>query len=271
MGTILFELALTGYFVAVIIGIVDLFKGGKESSRLMISISAAGFILHTASILYRSFAGGHLPVASMHEAASFFAWCVVLIYFSLEYRYKIGIMGSFILPLVLMLMLTSAFLPRAIVPLSPVLRSHWLWIHTIFAFVSNAAFAVAFGVGTMYLMQEYYLKSKHLSGLFKRLPSLQVLDEINHKLINTGFPFLTMAIISGSLWAESAWGRFWSWDPKEVWSLITWLIYAVILHLRLTAGWRKKRAAILSVIGFIAVMFTFLGVNFLLKSAHTFQ
>jgi cytochrome c-type biogenesis protein CcsB len=98
-----------------------------------------------------------------------------------------------------------------------------------------------------------------------------MLDEINHKLINIGFPFLTMAIITGSLWAESAWGRFWNWDPKEVWSLITWFIYAVVLHLRLTAGWRKKRAAMLSVIGFIVVLFTFFGVNFLLKSVHTFQ
>jgi cytochrome c-type biogenesis protein CcsB len=271
MGTILFELALTGYFIAAIIGIIDLFRGGKESSKLMIAFSAAGFVLHTAAIIYRYVAGGHLPVTSMHEAASFFAWCVVLIYFFLEFRYKIGIMGSFILPIVLLLMITAAFLPRTMAPLAPALRSHWLWIHTIFAFVSNAAFAVAFGIGTMYLLQEHYLKSKHLHGLFQRLPSLQMLDEINHKLINIGFPFLTMAIITGSLWAESAWGRFWNWDPKEVWSLITWFIYAVVLHLRLTAGWRKKRAAMLSVIGFIVVLFTFFGVNFLLKSVHTFQ
>jgi cytochrome c-type biogenesis protein CcsB len=100
---------------------------------------------------------------------------------------------------------------------------------------------------------------------------VQVLDDINHKLINIGFPFLTMAIITGSLWAENTWGRYWRWDPKEVWSLITWFVYAVVFHLRLTAGWRQKRAALLSIIGFIVVLFTFFGVNLLLKSVHTFQ
>jgi cytochrome c-type biogenesis protein CcsB len=271
MDILLFELALTGYFIATILGIVDIFRGGKQSSKLMISFAAAGFAVHTACILYRYAVGGHLPVTSMHEATSFFAWCIVLIYFFLEFRYKIGIMGSFTLPIVFVMMFSAAFLPRAMAPLSPVLQSHWLWIHTIFAFVGNAAFAVAFGVGIMYLLQEHYLKSKHWGGLFQRLPSVQVLDDINHKLINIGFPFLTMAIITGSLWAENAWGKYWRWDPKEVWSLITWFVYAGVFHLRLTAGWRKKRAAMLSIIGFIIVLFTFFGVNLILKSIHTFQ
>jgi cytochrome c-type biogenesis protein CcsB len=168
-------------------------------------------------------------------------------------------------------MLSSSMLPREIRPLSPVLQSYWLGIHTLLAFLGNAAFAVAFGTGIMYLLQEHYLKSKHTHGLFRKLPSIQVLDEINYKLISLGFPLLTLAIISGALWAETAWGSYWRWDPKEVWSLITWLIYALILHIRLTAGWRGKRAAVLSIIGFLIVLFTFFGVNFLLKSLHTFS
>ncbi|MBA4349474.1 MAG: c-type cytochrome biogenesis protein CcsB [Thermodesulfovibrio sp.] len=271
MGTILFELALTCYFAATIISIVEIFKGSKESSRLTFSITVAGFAIHSAAIIYRYISAGYMPITSMHEASSFFAWCIVLIYFFLEYKYKIGIMGSFILPIVFMMMLSSSMLPRGIKPLGPALQSYWLGIHTALAFLGNAAFAVAFGVGIMYLLQEHYLKSKHLGGLFQKLPSLQVLDEINYRLITIGFPLLTLAIISGVLWAESAWGRFWRWDPKEVWSLITWFIYALILHMRLTAGWRKKRAAILSVIGFIVVLFTFFGVNLLLKSLHSFR
>jgi cytochrome c-type biogenesis protein CcsB len=270
MGTILFELALTFYFAATIISIVDIFKGGKESSRLMLFATGAGFIIHSVSIIYRYIAAGHLPITSMHEASSFFAWCIVLIFFFLEYRYKIGIMGSFILPMVFILMLSSSVLPREIRPLSPVLQSYWLGIHTFLAFLGNAAFAVACGIGIMYLLQEHYLKSKHLGDLFKRLPSLQVLDEINYKLITLGFPLLTLAIITGALWAESAWGSYWRWDPKEVWSLITWFIYALVLHVRLTAGWRGKRAAILSIIGFLVILFTFFGVNLLLKSLHAF-
>jgi cytochrome c-type biogenesis protein CcsB len=272
MGTILFELALTSYFVATIISVIEIFKGGVsgKESRTLLFIAGIGFSIHTASIIYRYAAAGHLPITSMHEASSFFAWCIVLIYFFLQYRYKVGIMGSFIMPMVFILMLSSSVLPREMRPLSPVLQSYWLGIHTFLAFLGNAAFAVAFGTGIMYLVQERHLKSKHLGGLFQRLPSIQMLDEINYRLITIGFPLLTLAIITGALWAESVWGTYWRWDPKEVWSLITWFIYALVLHIRLTSGWRGKRAAILSIIGFIVVLFTFFGVNLLLKSIHRF-
>ncbi|MFA5354175.1 MAG: c-type cytochrome biogenesis protein CcsB [Thermodesulfovibrionales bacterium] len=271
MDTVLFELALTAYFVSALIGIVDVFRGGKESSRLMLVLAGIGFLVHTFTIVLRYVDAGHLPITSMHEASSFYAWCIMLIFFYLELKYKIGIMGSFILPLVFVFMLSSSILPREIQPLSPVLQSYWMAIHTFFAFMGNASFAVAAGTGLMYLIQEHYLKSKHLGGLFRRLPSLQVLDEINYRLITLGFPLLTLAIITGAFWAESAWGSYWRWDPKETWSLITWFIYALVLHARLTAGWRGRRAAILSIVGFVAVLFTFYGVNLLLKSMHVFS
>jgi cytochrome c-type biogenesis protein CcsB len=270
MGTLLFELALTCYFAAAIVSIIEIFKSSKDLSKLIFYITGSGFLLHTANIIYLYFEAGHIPITGMHQASSFFAWCIAFMFFFLKYRYKIGIMGSFILPIVFILMLSSSIFPREIRPLSPALQSYWMIIHTVLAFLGNAAFAVAFGTGVMYLIQEHYVKSKHLGELFKRLPSLQALDEINYKLITIGFPLLTMAIISGALWAESAWGSYWRWDPKEVWSLITWFIYAIILHARLTAGWRGKRAALLSIIGFCAVLFTFFGVNLLLKSLHSF-
>ena len=175
------------------------------------------------------------------------------------------------MPIVLVLMLSSSMFPRGISPsLNPVLKSYWFGIHTILAFLGDAAFAMAAGIGVMYLIQERYVKSKRLSGLFQKLPSLQSLDEINYRLISLGFPLLTLAIITGVIWANTAWGTYWRWDPKEVWSLITWLIYALVLHLRLTVGWRGKKAAGLSIIGFILVIFTFFGVNLLLKGLHAF-
>lgn len=271
METMLFELALTCYFAATIVCLLELFKGSKATSRIMLGLVIAGFALHTANIAARYIISGHMPTASLHEATSFFSWCIVLLFFFLEYRYRIGLLGSFIMPLVFILMLTSSILPRKIENLSPLLQSSWLFIHTAFAFIGDAAFAMAFGVGIMYLIQEHYVKSKHLGGLFKKLPSLQILDEMNYRLITIGFPFLSLAIISGSLWAESSLGTFWRWDPKEVWSLITWFIYALVLHVRLTQGWRGKRAAILSIIGFSAVLFTFFGVNLLLKGYHSFK
>jgi cytochrome c-type biogenesis protein CcsB len=270
MGVILFELSLALYFSATILSIVELFKGSRFASTAILILAIAGFAMQTGSIIFRYSNAGHLPISSLHDATSFFSWCIVLIFFYLEYRYRLDLLGPFTMPIVFILMLSSSMFPSEIKPLSPVLQSYWLGIHTFLAFLGNAAFAMAFGIGIMYLIQEHHLKSKQLRGLFQRLPSLQILDEVNYRLITLGFPLLTLAIITGAIWAESAWGSYWRWDPKEVWSLITWLIYALVLHVRLTAGWRGRKAAILSIMGFISVMFTFFGVNLLLKGVHAF-
>jgi cytochrome c-type biogenesis protein CcsB len=270
MGTILFELALSFYFAATIVGIVELFKGGKVTSRIMLSFVLIGFVLHTADIIYRYVVAGHIPITNFHESTSFFSWSIVFIFFILQFRYKVSILCSFVMPIVFVLMLSSSMLPQEIKPLSPVLQSYWLVIHTVVAFLGNAAFALACGIGTMYLVQEHYVKSKHLGGLFERLPSLQTLDSINYKLITLGFPLLTLAIITGSLWAESAFGSYWRWDPREVWSLITWFIYAIVLHARFVAGWRGKKASILSIVGFLIILIAFFGIKLLRQGYHVF-
>ncbi len=270
MGVLLFELSLTFYFAACIASVIELFKGSKATSRFIFFSAAGGFVIHTSSIVFRYVSSGHLPITSLHEASSFFAWCIVLIFFFLEYRYRLDLLGPFTMPVVFILMLSSSIFPREIKELSPVLQSYWLGIHTFLAFLGDAAFAMAFGIGIMYLIQEHHLKTKRLGGLFQRLPSLQILDEVNYRLITLGFPLLTLAIITGALWAESAWGSYWRWDPKEVWSLITWFIYALVLHARLTAGWRGRKAAVLSIVGFLSVIFTFFGVNLILKGLHAF-
>ena len=121
---------------------------------------------------------------------------------------------------------------------------------------------MAFGAGIMYLLMERELKTKKMGAIFKRLPSLNVLDDINYRCLTIGFPLLTLGIITGSIWAQNAWGSYWSWDPKETWSLITWFLYAALFHERMTVGWRGRRAAVLAILGFAAVLFTFLGVTF---------
>ena len=173
------------------------------------------------------------------------------------------------MPIVFIFMFSSAMLPREIAPLPVVLKSYWLVIHTALAFLGDAAFAMAFCIGIMYLIQERYVKSKHLSGLFRRLPSLQSLDEINYHLITLGFSLLTLAIITGVIWSNATWGKPLQGGSKEVWSFMTWLIYALVLYLRQVVGWRGKKAAILSIIGFLVVIFTFFGVNLILEG-HTF-
>ena len=146
-------------------------------------------------------------------------------------------------------------------PLPEYFSSGWLGVHTTLAFLADASFAIAFCIAMMYIIQERQLKHKNPGGFYRRLPPLDVLDELSYRSIVIGFPLLTLAMITGAIWADSAWGTYWGWEPKEIWSLITWLIYASYLHARLVAGWRGRKAAYLAVIGFLIVLFTFLGVN----------
>jgi len=134
-------------------------------------------------------------------------------------------------------------------------------------FVGYAAFAIAFGVSIMYLVRQR--ETTEEASLLSRFPSLRVLDELNHQLIMFGFLFLSAGIITGAVWANSAWGRYWGWDPKETWSLITWFIYATLLHAKLMRGWHGRRIALLSILGFFAVLFTYFGVN-LLPGLHSY-
>ena len=122
----------------------------------------------------------------------------------------------------------------------------------------------------MYLLQERELKKKRFGLFYTRLPSLEALDALNQHCLAIGFPLMTLGIITGSIWAKQAWGSYWQWDPKETWSLITWFLYAALLHQRFTVGWRGRRAAIMAIIGFAAVLFTFWGVNFLLTGVHSY-
>jgi cytochrome c-type biogenesis protein CcsB len=242
----------------------------KGLSNLAVTVVSIGFASHTLALLTRYVEAGHTPVTNLYESLSFFAWMIIGVLLIATVKYKIKVLGAFLTPIALFLMLFALALPKEIVPLAPVLRSFWHPFHVIFAFLGNAIFALAFCCGVMYLIQEHQLKSKRLGAITQRLPSLKVLDDLNYQTLTYGFPLLTMGIITGAIWAEYAWGRYWNWDPKETWSLITWFLYAALLHQRLTVGWRGRKAAIMAIIGFLAVLFTFLGVNLLLRGLHTY-
>jgi len=153
-------------------------------------------------------------------------------------------------------------------PVMPALRSYWLAVHVSAAVISYGSFAVSFAVSIAYLIKD---KKQHdNTSRVQELPALKVLDEASYKLIFIGVPFLTIMIVTGAVWAEYAWGSFWSWDPKETWALITWLVYALYLHTRFMKGFKGKRAAWLSVLGFAAVIFTFFGVSYLLPGMHSY-
>ncbi|MEA3232315.1 MAG: c-type cytochrome biogenesis protein CcsB [Thermodesulfobacteriota bacterium] len=208
---------------------------------------------------------GHAPLSNLYESLVFFAFTLALIYLIIEFRYRNRIIGAFIMPLVFLAMAYASLSPNIsdrIQPLIPALKSNWLIAHVIACFVGYAAFAVAFGLSIMYLVKQTEAVEA-TGGWLDLLPKKQALDELTHQMVMFGFIFLTAGIITGAVWANSAWGRYWGWDPKETWSLITWFVYATLLHARLMRGWYGKRIAYLSIIGFAAVIFTYFGVNYL--------
>ncbi len=248
----------------------------KKIGLLATLVALIGLLVNTAGIGMRwvesyQMGIGHAPLSNMYESLVFFAWSIVLIYLIVEFIYKNKVIGAFALPFAFASMAYASLSPEfsdRITPLVPALQSNWLIAHVFTCFIGYAAFAVACGTGIMYLVK---LRDKGDSkSLLATLPSLKVIDDITHKIILFGFIWLSAGIISGAVWANSAWGTYWSWDPKETWSLITWFIYASALHARFTRGWGGKRIAWISIIGFLAVVFTYYGVNFLLSGLHSY-
>ncbi len=266
----LLKITLGFYFLATLAYLTYLYKQKSIFTRMAPALLAGGFLVHSLDLLSKYFALGQPPVTNLPQSLSFFAWTLVAVYLLLQLRYQVIILGSFLTPLALLSILIAAALPGSKEPLDPILKSYWFPIHITFAFLGDGFFGLAFCSGIMYLLQEHQVKGKRMGFFYHRLPSLKVLDEMNYRCLTLGFPLLTLGMISGSVWAQYAWGSYWDWDPKETWSLITWLVYAALLHGRLTYGWRGRRAAILSIIGFAILLFTFVGVNLLLKGAHNF-
>lgn len=260
-----------GAFVAYVIWIVTRNELTGKIGSLLVVIN--GLLLTLAMVVRTvySFKMGwpRAPFTNLYESMVFFSWCISWLYLIFERSYKTKALGPFVTPVnFLVLAYTSLGGPGIVTeiqPLVPALKSNWLLAHVITCFLSYGAFAVSFGASVMYLA-----KGNKTEGIWKYLPDKKLLDEINYKSILVGFPLLTVGIITGAAWAHYAWGSYWSWDPKETWSLITWFIYAAYLHARFVAGWRDKKSAVLSIVGFMAVLFTYLGVNLVLSGLHSY-
>ncbi|MEW6624341.1 MAG: c-type cytochrome biogenesis protein CcsB [Bacillota bacterium] len=239
----------------------------KQTARFTV---VAAFILNTILLMKRTVLAGTLPLSNLFEFGLFFVWAVLLVFLVIEYKYEMAGSGIFVLPVAIILLFWLFSHDHAIRPMMPALRSPWLFVHVLTAVIAYGAFAVSFTMAVMYLLKDYLLGANYKSILIKVLPSLDLLDELTYKITFIGLPFHTIMLVTGAVWAEFSWGRYWSWDPKETWALITWLIYAVYLHVRLMRGWKGKRAAILAILGFLAVIFTFIGVSYLLPGQHSY-
>ena len=266
----IFQAALTLYGLGTLGYLVFLATQREGVARLARLATGLGLLAHTAFFLTRWAASGYFPITNLFESLNFFSWAVVVAFILLQIRLTAAVLGAIVLPIAFLLAAFSLTLDASVAPLVPALQSNWLYVHTTLAFIGDAFFVIAFAGGVLYLIQERQLKSRQAGAFFHRLPSLDLLDRINYRCLTFGFPLLTLGIITGAIWAENAWGSYWQWDPKETWSLITWFIYAALVHARLTVGWRGRKAAWLSIVGFLAVLFTFLGVNLLLGGLHSY-
>ncbi|TRO79786.1 c-type cytochrome biogenesis protein CcsB [Trichloromonas acetexigens] len=276
-SSLFFNITTIAYFAAMVLFIVYIVSRVQAIGLTATGVVWAGFVANTIAIGLRwreAYALGfqQAPLSNLYESVVFFAWSIALCYLLMDLKYKQRAVGAFVIPFAFIFMIWAQLgLNAEIQPLVPALQSNWLTYHVITCFLGYAAFAVACGASIMYLLmigrEERKGNNQGLMGIF---PSAKVLDDINYKAIMFGFPMLSLGIITGAAWANYAWGTYWSWDPKETWSLIIWFIYAAFLHARFTRGWVGRKAAWLSIIGFAATIFCYLGVNLLLSGLHSY-
>lgn len=217
----------------------------------------------TASLIFRTIMVGHGPFSNMYEFSIAFAWGILAAYLVVERRYHLRTIGLIALPAALLLMLYATTIPATAEPLVPALQNNLLLtVHVAVAIVAYGSFTVAFGAALLYLIQPPEGR--------RGLPRLEILDEVSYRAVVIGFPFLTLVLVLGALWAEVAWGRYWGWDPKETASLVTWLIYGAYLHARVVRGWHGRRSAWLLMLGFAATLFTYFG-NLYFGGLHSYS
>jgi cytochrome c-type biogenesis protein CcsB len=286
-----FNLTYILYTLSTIFYLIYVFVKKENLARTGFGLVIFASLFHASDLTLRAYIGNsmhqlkwYVPWSNWFESFSLFSFIIGITFIVVQLIYRLQILGTFVMSLLWLMISFSMTYPlfgdwndlngfsetwaaisqsRAIPQLMPALQSVWMAIHVPMMFISYSAFAIAFAIGIIYLIQERHLKSKQLSELSQTLPALDPLDSMIYRLIGWGFPILTLGIILGARWAYDAWGRYWGWDAKETWAFITWLTYAIYLHMRLVMSWRGRKTVILSVAAFAVVLFTYIGVNYL--------
>ena len=259
LETLLLALATAGYFIAMVVYWKSIFSGRDTNSWLASRIALGALLIHALWCGIRTYHLGFLPIYSGHDFSSTFAMgalFAILIFERLSQRRDLG---AFVLPVVLVLMVYAWTLPRNAIPLVQIFKSYWLTIHILVVVIAYACFAATFAASCLYLVRA----RSNSTGTTEATSSasLAKIDRIAYRVTAIGFTFMTICIITGAIWAESAFGRYWAWDEKETWSLITWLVFAAYLHVRYHRGWNPQKAAILAIVGFLTVLMNFFGVQ----------
>ncbi len=229
----LFTAVMVLYLAGMVLYFVFFAMKNEKAGKIAGWVIAAGFVLHTAALICRGIGAGRLPLTNQYEFATSFAWGICLCFLIFLRKYHFQALGAFVTPVIFLVIGYAAMQSKEVRELMPALRSSWLGIHVSTAIISYGAFGVSCAVSLMFLlrgkMEEHEFWREHV-------PDGETLDMISYRAVSLGFLFLSFVIVSGAIWAERAWGSYWSWDPKETWSLITWIIYAIYLHLRVSRG-----------------------------------
>ena len=255
-------------------------------SRILV---LGGNSLFFITLFVRWVGEGYFPLSNLYESLIFLSWGISLVHLFIEFRTKSRLLGAISTPILFFISgFASLTLPvdmQKALPLVPSLQSNWLMMHVSMMMISYATLIVGSLLSILYLAFNFFrdkeknnnisLKSINNSSVtttlqYSKLSLLQTVDTWSYRIIGLGFPFLTIGIISGAVWANEAWGSYWSWDPKETWALITWLVFAVYLHSRLLKGWQGEKAALVGSAGFFVIWICYLGVNFLGKGLHSY-
>ena len=267
LENMLFTITMLLYFGSMVLYFVFIAVKRDGISRVAVTLQVIGWCLHTVALICRGIGAGRLPMTNQYEFATSFAWgiCLVSLFFVLKFHFSV--LGAFASPVMFLIIGYAAMQSKDVHELMPALRSNWLGFHVSTAIIAYGAFGVSFVLSLIFLLRD---KVQAGGFLDQRIPDREKLDGISYRSVALGLLFLTFTIVTGAIWAERAWGRYWSWDPKETWSLVTWIIYAVYLHLRIRRGYEGKAAAIFAVIGFLCVLFTYVGVNTFLPGIHSY-
>ncbi|MFC3994557.1 c-type cytochrome biogenesis protein CcsB [Nocardiopsis sediminis] len=238
-------------------------------------VTGLAFLLNAGQIVTRGLAADRWPWGNMFEFVVAICLCTVGAFLFAAVRYQARFLGTFVLvPVVLLLGIAARWLYSEAGPVVPALHSYWIAIHVSAAILATGGFLVSGSAAVTYLVaKRTELKraaGETVAGIAAKLPSPELLDRVSHRFILFAFPLWTFGIIAGAVWADEAWGRFWGWDPKEVWSFITWVVYAAYLHARATAGWRGNKATWIGLVGFACLLFNFFGVNYMFSGLHSY-
>lgn len=260
---ILFTITLILYIISMLGFLTYAFCKNEKLGKCSSALVKLALLLHTVAIVFRGIGAKRFPLSNQYEFATAFAWCIILFYVFFERIHKDKTIGAYITPIAFLLIGYAAMQNKEVRPLMPALQSGWLAIHVSLAILSYGSFALACGLSIKYILNIGHKSDKGLNQ--------DQLEDYSYKLVAIGYILLTLTIITGALWAQKAWNRYWAWDPKETWSLITWFIYTAYLHMRRINHLKGKKAAWFLVIGFICVIFTYIGVNTLIPSLHSYK